>query len=151
MLVQSMWTHGHSIAVEWPQSLRIESRTGFSARFVGKPPSDFGVASVVNWFHFAIPSPAIMFKHRLNLEAVIIRFRNQAAITKVHVFDGERRLQSFDGLSLTSPAWDQRRFELPQKPELSFGVGISVQVTFSGGSDDQNTVEFAAAGADFIP
>lgn len=147
MLEQAMWTHGHSMTVEYPSQLVSEWRPGFYIRVVGKPGS-------TNWFHFAVPTPVIVNDNRLRIDSALVRFRsnsNSADITAIHVYDGEKKIASHDGLNLSPSNWTMHRFDVPGHPEVLWGIGISIGVKFSGANDSANTMEIAAAGADFLP
>lgn len=144
-ITQAMWTHGHSIRVEYPSRLNSTWRAGFYARIVGKP-------NTTNWLHFAVPTPVIVKDKRQMTDSVMLRFRaksTRASITNVHVYDGERRIATRDGLSLSPSAFGMHRIDVPGKPDVRWGVGISIGVHFSGATDAENTLEFASAGCDF--
>lgn len=147
MLENAMWAHGHSMAVEVPGNLVSEWRAGFFIRVVGR-------ANTTNWFHFAIPTAVIVNDNRLRVDSAMLRFRSgstAADVTNVHVFDGENRIFAQDNLNLSPTALTFNRFTLPNKPDVFFGVGVTVGVRFTGINDAQNTMEFAAAGVDFLP
>lgn len=147
MLEQAMWGHGHSMVVEVPSNLVSEWRAGFFVRVIGKK-------DTTNWFHFPIPTAVIVDDNRLRIDSAMLRFRsgsNLADVTNVHVFDGENRVFAQDNLNLSPNTLGFNRFVLPNKPEVSWGVGVTVGVRFTGANNDQNTMEFAAAGVDFLP
>ncbi|HNW88417.1 MAG TPA: hypothetical protein PKN48_02070 [Bacteroidales bacterium] len=146
-LAKAMWAHGHSMVIEYPDRIKSEWKAGFFYRVVGKP-------GTTNWFHFAIPTPVIVDGNRLAIDSVMIRFRSgsvQADITNVHVYDGETKIASHDGLNLSPSSWNWPRYEVPGKPEIKWGVGISIGVRFEGATDANNTLEFSSVGADFLP
>lgn len=147
MLEKAMWAHGHSMIVERPQDLVSEWRAGFFIRVVGR-------RNATNWFHFPIPTAVIVNNNRLRIDSAMLRFRSlstQADVTNLHVFDGENRIFARDGMAFSPSAWGLERFTLPDKPEVFWGVGVTVGVRFSGTTDAQNTMEFASAGVDFLP
>lgn len=85
-------------------------------------------------------------------DSVMLRFRagsDAASVTNVHVYDGERILARHDGLDLSPSSFGFSRFDVAGKPDVLWGVGISVGVRFSGANDAQNTLEFSSAGCDF--
>lgn len=161
MIKHAAWIHGHTIRVEYPSRVNQVWRAGFYARIVGKPNTE-------NWLHFAIPTPVIA-KHRITIpvplpvppivlpkrlmaDSVMLRFKSassHARITSVHVYDGESRIATHDGLNLSPTSFGLRRFDIPGKPDVRWGIGISIGVSFSGSTDAQNTLEFASAGCDF--
>ncbi|MBY8870588.1 hypothetical protein K7640_01875 [Micromonospora sp. PLK6-60] len=146
-LEQAMWAHGHSLAVEFPDRIRSEWRAGFFIRLVGRP-------GTTNWLHFGIPTPVIVNDNRLAIDSALIRFRcetNQAAVTNVHVFDGEKRIAAHDNLSLAPSTFGMQRFAVPGRPEVLWGVGLTLGVRFTGTTDQQNTMEISSAGVDFFP
>ena len=90
---------------------------------------------------------------RLIVKAAILRFRSgsaNATVTNVHVYDGEQKIVSHDGLN-ESPTGNFafRRFDVPGKPDVLCGTGISIGVRFGGGSAAERTLEFSSAGIDF--
>lgn len=142
-----MWAHGHTMQVEVPTNVKNEWRAGFFIRVVGKP-------NTTNWFHFAIPTPVIVNDNRLAIDSALLRFRSnsgQAKVTNIHVFDGERRIAAHDGLNLAPSPWNMHRFAVPGRPEVLWGVGVTIGVSFTGANDDANTMEISAAGVDFMP
>ena len=146
-LAKAMWAHGHSMVIEYPDRIKSEWKAGFYYRVIGKQ-------GTTNWFHFAIPTAVIVNDNRLAIDSVLIRFRSgstSADITNVHVYDGENKIASHDGLDLSPSTWDMHRFAVASKPDIKWGVGISIGVRFTGTTDSQNTMEFSSAGADFLP
>jgi hypothetical protein len=144
-ITQAMWIHGHSIKVEYPDRIKSIWRAGFYARIVGKP-------GTTNWFHFNIPTPVIVDDKRQMIDSVMIRFRtgsNKAKITNVHIYDGERKIASHDGLNRSSAGWSWPRYDVPGKPSILWGVGISIGVSFTGATDAENKIEFSSVGVDF--
>ena len=53
----TVWMHGNSLQVEFPDRLAELWRTGFIGRIVGQPGTE-------NWVHFAIPTPTIAGSQR---------------------------------------------------------------------------------------
>ena len=147
MLEKAMWSHGHGMAIEYPTRIKSEWRAGFFIRVVGNP-------NTTNWFHFAVPTPVIVNDNRLRLDSAMLRWRSgstYADVTAVHVYDGEAKIASHDGLDLSPTSFGLNRFDVPGHPEVKWGIGISVGVRFTGSTDAQNTMEIAAAGCDFLP
>ena len=141
-LAQTIWTHGHSLQVEYPERGTIEYK-GFSAKYkgnTGKP----------NWFHFAIPTP-VDINDKLQVGSVSLRFRGGGAafVESIHVYDGEKKIAGEDKLHLrpTYTQWDIYKVDVPIGQEISSSLGISVLVNF--GVDDL-WIEFSAAGAEFL-
>ena len=146
-LAQAMWDHGHSMQIEYPDRLHSSWRPGFDIRVEGTPNTD-------NWFHFAIPTTVIVNEDRLRVNSVMLRFRtgsNSAFVHAVHIYDGENRIASHDGLRLSPRDWSFQRFDVPVHPEILWGLGISIGVRFEGTQPADNRMEFSSAGCDFNP
>lgn len=142
---QAMWIHGHSLHVEYPDRVKSIARAGFLVQIVGKK-------DTLNWFHFSIPTSVIVKDKRQMIDSVMLRFKTghaNTAVTNVHIYDGERKIASHDGLNISFNNFNSRRFDVPGKTDISWGVGISVCVKFKGTSDAQNTIAFSSAGCDF--
>ena len=146
-LAQAMWVHGHSMQIEYPDRIQSVWRAGFYIRVQGKP-------NTSNWLHFAIPTPVIVDDRRLSVGSVMVRFRSssdKAIIHAVHIYDGETKIASHDGLSLAPQgSFDWPRFDVPTHPDIKWGLGISIGVRFEGTSAAQNQMEFSSAGCDFL-
>lgn len=146
-LEKAMWAHGHSMVIEYPDRIQSEWRAGFYIRVVGR-------SGTTNWLHFAIPTPVIVNDNRLAIDSGLVRFRSKsshAAITNVHIFDGENRIAAHDGLNVAPSALGMQRYAVPGKPEVRWGIGLTLGVRFSGSTNEQNTMEIASAGVDFLP
>jgi hypothetical protein len=98
-----------------------------------------------------VPTPVIVKGKRQMHDSVMLRFRagTRARVTNVHVYDGEGMIARHDGLSLAPGAFDFSRFDIPGKPDVRWGTGISLGVSFSGSTDAENTLELASAGCDY--
>ena len=145
-LAHAMWTHGHSMQIEYPDRVESVWSAGFFIRVVPR-------LNTGNWFHFAIPTPVIVDDNRLSVGSVLLRFRVDSAVarvTAVHVYDGEVKIVSHDGLNLAPTSWSTPRFDVPSHPEIKWGLGISIGVTVGGSAGSRN-MEFASAGCDFLP
>lgn len=140
-LVQASWMHGHKLKVEDGDRARA-TRMGFHGRVRATAGGD-------NWVHFAIPTPVILDGRRSKLGSVLLRFRASggARVHAVHIYDGEGRLAAHDNLEHAPAAWATERFELPNRPEVNWGLGISVGVRLPG---PDSWIDFASAGADFL-
>jgi hypothetical protein len=141
-----MWTHGHSVhAEDFEGKEWTVQRFGPNSRVW----SDEGPQGAVSWFHFAVPTPVIVEDRRMKILDVQIRFMGDAVIDAIDVWDGTNRLASFKGLTFTGGEEPQlARLEIPEQPEVLWGIGISVHVLFD--SIDRTSMNFIAAGADFI-
>ena len=138
------WIHGHSMVVETPDNIKREWKAGFHY-FVE------GWGNTTNWFHFAIPTPTVMNHERLRLDAVRLHFSTgsiDAIVRDVHVFDGSTRVVRHDGVQLTGEQNDVR-LTVPGQPEVQWGVGVTLGVTF-GPELESHEMRFIGAGAEFV-
>jgi hypothetical protein len=122
-----------------------------STRRHGSAITLIGQANTSNWCHLAIPTPVIVDDKKLLLDSVMLRFRTSgASITRVHIYDGEKRLEPpHDGLSKSSADYCFERFTVSGTPHPRWGVGISFKVEFQGVRTDRR-IEVSSAGGDFI-
>ena len=144
-LAEAMWTHGHSMQIEYPERIARVWKAGFFLELEGKPSSN-------NWFHFAIPTTVIVDDRRLRVGSVMLLFDTQssdAVVRDVHIFDGETRIAVHNGVNLSGNA-GFRRFDVPNNPPVMWGVGISIGVNFGNGSGSR-VMRFKSAGCDFLP
>ena len=142
----AMWVHGHTMNVEYPNQLKEVWRAGYFIRLTGKP-------NTFNWFHFYIPTPVIVGDKRLNIHSAMVRFKtlgSKAVITNVHIYDGEKKIANHNNLNLVNSNYQYTRFNVPGKPKVLWGVGVSVCVKFNGTKDAENIIDFSSAGVDFI-
>jgi hypothetical protein len=138
------WIHGHSMQIEYPDRIAYQRRTGMSFDIEGKPGTD-------NWFHFAIPTPVIINDVRLQADSIMLRFRTasvDAFVRHVHVYDGEFRIAQHDDINLSGENLSLR-LVVPDRPEMLWGLGISLGVGFGVEMMDHR-MEFIAAGCDFV-
>jgi Matrixin/Putative peptidoglycan binding domain len=139
------WIHGTSIEVEWPNQLESITRAGFYTYLVGKP-------GTTNWFHFAVPTPVILDSVRLKIICAILRFRTMSAnavVRDVHIYDGFSKIAAHDGINLSGDQWFVK-FGVAHKPEVFWGLGISIGVQFVGGTSAQRRMDFVSAGFDLF-
>jgi hypothetical protein len=147
-LAHAMWTHGHGVQIEYPDRLALERRYGFFIRLRGKPFTS-------NWVHFEVPTPVIVDGQRLRVGSVMVRFRtgSGASVHAVHVWDGERRIATYNGLNLSSRVFRTPRFGVPNHPYIRRGLGISFGVKFGDSANlpkNKLLVDISSAGCDFI-
>ncbi len=147
-LAYNMWIHGHSMQIEDPDGLRSIHRYGSSIRVEGEQ-------DATPWFHFAIPTPTIVGMDSLRLEFVMLRFNlgNSTRIQQVHVYDGEEKLTELNDLpgypTVPLGKWYTGWYRVPDRPNVSYGLGISVMVHFLGvpvTSEESHCVHFSSAG-----
>jgi hypothetical protein len=140
----AMWTHGTSMAVEFPNQIESSRRFGFFMRVVGSP-------NTQNWFHFAIPTPVIVNNDRKSVGPVILRFVTggaSAVVRDVHVYDGEVRIAAHQNVNLSGSQLFAR-FGVAHCPDVLWGLGISLGVQFGTGTASQRRMDFISAGCDF--
>ena len=143
-IAHAMWIHGHSMQIEYPDRIPYQRRTGMSFDIEGKPGTD-------NWFHFAIPSPVIINDVRLRAKKVMFCFKTfsvDAFVRDVHLYDGGARIAMFNDINLSMDQPDVR-LDVPERPPIGFGLGISLGVGFGVEAMDHH-MEFYAAGCDFV-
>jgi hypothetical protein len=143
-IAHAMWIHGHSMQIEYPDRVASQWRAGFSINVEGKPNS-------TNWFHFAIPTPVIINDVRLRADSVMLRFKTysvDAWVRDVHVYDGETMIAAHNGVNLSKDHLFER-FMIPDRPEVLWGIGISIGVSCGVEMMDHH-MEFFAAGCDFM-
>jgi len=143
-IAHAMWIHGHSMQIEYPDRLASQWRAGFSFTVEGKPNS-------TNWFHFAIPTPVIVNDVRLRADSVMLRFKTSSVdawVRDVHVYDGENLIAVHDKVNLSKDHLFER-FMIPDRPEVLWGIGISIGVSCGVEMMDHH-MEFIAAGCDFM-
>ena len=139
-LAQTIWVHGHSIQVEYPERGTIQYK-GFSAKYKGN-------TAQPNWLHFAIATP-LGINDKLRVGSVSLRLRGggQAFVEAIHVYDGEIKIAGEDDMHLRPTQWEVKKVDIHPVKEIQWGLGISVLVNFG---PDARWIEFSAAGADFL-
>ena len=141
----AMWTHGHSMQIEYPERVLHVARFGSHISVEGKPGTD-------NWFHFAIPTPVIAHGARTFISSVLIEFATRstdAIVRHVHVYDGRTKIAEHNDINLSGNI-GLKRFDVAAYPAAQLGVGISVGVEF-GVDPKSHIMDFFAAGCDFGP
>ncbi len=109
------------------------------------------------FFHFPLPTPVIVRDQRARLLRVFVLWKADPSIAlqSVNVFDGPRGVP-VDFSTPVGPGRDgtggfadlipgTTAFEVPSRPEVLFGIGISLGFGFGA----EGNVTFTAAGADF--
>lgn len=145
-IAEASWVHGTSIQIELPENIEFVRRFGFFTRIIGRP-------NTTNWFHFAIPTPVIVNNVRKTFGPCMLRFSTGGAaalVRDVHLYDGEVRVVAHNNVNL-SGSQPFTRFGVAHAPKVLWGVGISIGVTFGGGTAANRTMDFISAGCDFQP
>jgi len=155
-----MWIHGHSIQMEEPDPAVLIHRWGPFARLAGGPvvsEDAYGEERWASyWFQFAIPTPVIMDDKRLRVASILLRFRQCDGCTlleDVHVYDGESKIAAYDDVQRRIGGgrvmeWRTEKFEVPDSPGLSWGLGISVRISFERHPEtgEPGCIDFSSAG-----
>ena len=142
--------HGNLVEPEYPEHIGEVSRKGWGATFWGKE-------STTNWFHIPFAVPNLLDGLRPRLSRVFLFFHNtsRSPITSVHLYDGTRLLRAFGPLTLFGDhargADRTNTFPLENPMELSYGLGLSISVTFpeDKGEKPPRWILFTTALADF--
>jgi peptidoglycan hydrolase-like protein with peptidoglycan-binding domain len=145
-VAEASWVHGTAVNVEQQENIESMRRFGFFTRLVGKP-------NTQNWFHFAIPTPVVVNDDRKVVGPCMLRFQTggaSAVVRDVHIYDGEVRVAAHDSVNL-SGSRPFTRFGVAHAPEVLWGVGISIGVTYGRGTAAQRTIDLISAGCDFQP
>ena len=156
-LRQQIWVHGNAFAppeAPGPGRFLNVGTTGWTdlmGLHRGFHVTWRGRGGQANWFHVAIPTPAVVNDTRMRLDKAYVLFITGATtlVVAATVWDGERLLQSFTlgvnghhcgGIDASNT------LDLTSNPEVFSGVGLSVGVSFPVDDD----IMFCGAGADFI-
>ncbi len=143
-LAYASWTHGVDLQVEYPDRLEWLYRRGFGTQLSGKP-------GTTNWLHFPISTPVIVDGVRYNLDSVMLRFTTGSVasiVRHVHVYDGSKRIATYNNVNKTGAHWFER-FNIPGKPDIFWGVEISLGVEFLPVNQSRQ-MWFISAGGDFV-
>lgn len=171
--MKAIWTHGNAAQPQFVGGISITSpgTTGHqTAQVANQPWTDIvglpqgpgkvfrGQGGTDNWFHFALPTPVLDAGKRARLEQAFVLFNSDpdVQVTAVMIFDGARAVDTsempagvsgrHDGSAGIADLQDNiTRFRVESRPEIFWGVGISVRVRFSR----EGNITFVAAGADF--
>jgi len=141
----AMWTHGTDLHVEVDANVESIRRFGFYTRVVGRP-------NTTNWYHFAVPTPVIVSGNRLGICRAMLRLvtgGTSAVVRDVHVYDGEARIAAHQFVNLSGSV-PFAAFGVAHKPDILWGVGISVGVSTGAGTAAQRRLDVISAGVDFL-
>ncbi len=92
-------------------------------------------AGTATWFHAPLQTTAMSEKQRLQVKTVYVLFKSkQSVITDIQLWDGALLLQTISRLQLAGnhsvKISDQNQFAIQVPYPITFGLGISVGVTF---------------------
>lgn len=159
MAIQSIWVHGNTVRTqETTDKLKDVPYREHSA-LLGFPQGEGitfrGIDNKKNWFHFCIPTPCFRKEdngasHRAKLDKIFVLFKAQRGVnaSAIHVWDGSKRIFEKNGLAIGgdhSTIDNTNAWKLPNSPDVLYGLGISVEISF----DDEGEITFVSAGADF--
>jgi hypothetical protein len=173
MPTEARWIHGNAIVAETlhPRLVQVRDEGGNLLTYtdiVGRR-RGFGLTyqgvneeNSFNWFHAMIPTPAVLAGTRTRLERVFVLYEtsNPVFVREIHVWDGQNFIQAFNvggaghgpfGSTLKLGA-TQFEIDEDKKPQVSFGIGISIHVEFGGDASSREeaaTIRFTSAGAEF--
>lgn len=140
----SIWVPGTIVQAEHPDRLTELFRKGWGTSF--KQGGGF------NWFHLPVATPFALGGEHLILSTVFVFYRatDGPTITNVHVYNGARRVQAFDGLHVAGEHMEMddsnmNLWEINPPVFITSGLGISVGVGFQ----DCGEILFTGAGAHF--
>ena len=154
---REVWVHGTAVQVEYPDKLESYVRKGWGTRYTGKFNSK-------NWFHFSIPTPALVDGFYPILRKVYVLYNDKnfplagGGIQNVHIYDGPKKLFAFDNLNPDYSGDHSKQIDEfncwdvgENYKWIRLGLGISVGVVFRAGGDLGGITEisFTAAGAEF--
>lgn len=145
-IAHASWIHGTDIKVEVDANVESLTRFGFFTRIVGRP-------NTTNWYHFAIPTPVIVNNNRLAIARAMLRFTTggtNAMVRDVHIYDGSARIAAHQNVNLSGSQLFTK-FGVAHKPDVLWGLGISIGVTTGGGTAAQRRMDFISAGVDLLP
>jgi hypothetical protein len=139
------WIHGNAALIEHPTRVQFQRHYGFYNRVIGN-------ADTTNWIHFALPTPVIEDRRRLNLDRFMLRAVMGSAVTlrDVHIRDGERVVALHQGVNLTG-SQGFAKFGVASVPDVRWGVSVSLGFTFGAGSSSARRVDLISAGFDYKP
>lgn len=125
--------HGHGLVLE-KQDLGTLTPFGGYARYSSSSGS-------VNWLHatFSQPIPdapaslvQVGFRYRMyQPQPGSSAASQQAEITALHLYDGEKRVARYDFLEIHGvdpDNWISRSFDVPETPRIQHALGISIGV-----------------------
>lgn len=144
-------------------------RIGWAARFVMVDLGSGNAPKSGNfWVHYAIPTPAVHSGMRALANKIMVNYESrnisEMAISRLHVWDGNRKIfaddsvvrsgDDFDGGipglgdSRSTPNMNQLLSEdLPNRP-VFFGLGVSLLISATSARDE--FLEIRSVGAEFI-
>jgi len=172
-----MRIHGHVVVIQdwfnhWLQQKLIVLE---DAR--GKTFQELSNGLVKYWFHIPIPAPKIIngvipTLNKIFIEYTCTRTKADVYISEVHIYDGnyEIPMNVKNQSNIVKKFWEysdmgysyshtQKEWTIPSKPNIKYGLGITVQAVFAtpkgalktipSSIDYARSIQFHAAGAEF--
>lgn len=142
------WIHGVNVQIEYPD--RIVGMTGdgrAEPRRSGWGTLIYQKKDTTNWFHFAIPTPAIINNQGAALKSIRLRaeINGNALIDKIH-FRHDNRIIFSEKTDITNCSVDQT-FDIPGTL-IRKGLALCIHISFLPG-DTRGMVIFKGAGGVF--
>jgi len=149
-ITRTSWIHATSMFFSFDPNPRFE-RIDRTANNIAIKARGGPFGAFRHQFHFAIPTPVIVFDRRLKLDAATVGFSTvnaSSSIKSIEVWDGGN-LRLRRDLSITGGPVTLERSDIPDNPSVGAGINIVVTVEFVGGAVG-GEIRFYGAGADFI-
>ncbi|CAB5090707.1 hypothetical protein D3OALGB2SA_1300 [Olavius algarvensis associated proteobacterium Delta 3] len=149
MTKYEMWTHGVDVQIEYPdRSVGISGDRRAQPRRSGWGTLVYQMGGTTNWFHFGIPTPAIMANQQVFLDSIRLRaeINENAQIDVVHIRHGNRKISTHE-VNLTDGSTDETFYQVPKQMLLQ-GIALCIHIRFIPG-EKLGMVIFQGAGASF--
>jgi Family of unknown function (DUF6623) len=143
------WTHGVNVQIEYPDNI-----VGITGDECAEPRrSGWGTLvhqkeNTANWFHFAIPTPALISNQEVTLRSIRLRaeINETARIDTIH-FRHDNRVIFTKEVNITNCSVDET-FQ-SSGAIIRRGLALCVHISFLPG-DTRGMVIFKGAGASFV-
>ena len=125
------WVHGSAMQVEYLARITSVRHTGQNT-----------------WVHFPIPTPTFQNGSKTTAKSALLSFRTRshATVNEIIVYDGEKRIAEHMDIDLQGDHLNGK-FDIPGNPEITFGLNITVGVTFDQGAPDTRSMQIEIIGA----
>ena len=143
------WTHGVNVQIEYPDSIvGITGDERAEPRRSGWGTLVYQKENTANWFHFAIPTPALINNQEVTLRFIRLRaeINETARIDTIH-FRHDNRVIFTKEVNITNCSVDET-FQ-SSGAIIRRGLALCVHISFLPG-DTRGMVIFKGAGASFV-
>jgi hypothetical protein len=143
------WTHGVNVQIEYPDSIvGITGDERAEPRRSGWGTLVYQKENTANWFHFAIPTPALINNQEVTLRFIRLRaeINETARIDTIH-FRHDNRVIFTKEVNITNCSVDET-FQ-SSGAIIRRGLALCVHISFLPG-DTRGMVIFKGAGAGFV-